>query len=156
MSKLQPNFSWQKYEGKPEDQKEQFQYQLQQQHILVSNAINTTVDDLSDWTRERQTSFTWIDGKPIWTKTITGVIVGTAITPYAHGITNINKVVGLEGSAQDALPLSTFALPLPFLSPTVLLNSIGVFADPVNINLNVGNNAFAGYVFSVTIYYTKT
>lgn len=154
--KLQPNFSWQKYEGKPEDQKEQFQYQLQSQHIQVANSVNATIDDESYWTRQRQTAFTWIDSKPIWTKTITGVIVGTAITSYPHGITNIDKVVHLEGSAQDALPMATFALPLPHISPTVLLNSIGVFADPVNINLNVGNNAFAGYVFSATIYYTKT
>lgn len=155
MGKLQPNFSWQKYEGKPEDQKEQFQYQLQTQHIQVANSVNATIDDESYWTRQRQTAFTWIDGKAIWTKTITGVIVGTAITPYPHGITNIDKVVRIEGSAQDALPMTTFALPLPYVSPTVLLNSIGVFVDPVNVNINAGNNAFNGYLFSVTIYYTK-
>ena len=43
--KLQPNFSWQKYEGKPEDQKQQFQYQLQTQHIVVANSVNGTIDD---------------------------------------------------------------------------------------------------------------
>ncbi len=154
--KLQPNFSWQKYEGKPEDQKEQFQFQLQSQHIQVANSVNTTIDDESFWTRQRQTAFTWIDGKAIWTKTITGVIVGTAITSYPHGATNIDKLVRIEGSIQNALPLTTFAFPLPYVDPVTPLNGIGVFAGPVNIDLNVGNNAWAGFVFSATIYYTKT
>jgi len=155
MGKLQPNFSWQKYEGKPEDQKEQFQYQLQNQHIQVSNSVNATIDDESYFTRQRQTAFTWIDNKPIWTKTITGVIVGTAVTPYAHGVTGIDKLIRIEGSAQNASPMTTFAIPLPYVDPVVVLNGIGVFVDPVNINLNVGNNVWANYVFSVTIYYTK-
>ena len=78
--KLQPNFSWQKYEGQPEQQREQFQYQLQSQHIQVANSVNTTIDDESYWTRERMTAFTWIDGSAIWTKTITGTIVAGVST----------------------------------------------------------------------------
>lgn len=153
--KLQTNFAWQKYEGEPEDQKNEFQYQLQSQHIQVSNSVNATIDDASFFTRERQTAFTWIDNKPIWTKTITGVIVGTATTAYPHGITGINKVVKLEGTAQDAQPLSAFALPLPYLDPTTLLNSLGLFMSPTAVFINAGNGTFNGYLFSVTIYYTK-
>jgi len=153
--KLQPNFSWQKYEGKPEDQKQQFQFQLQSQHIQVANSVNATIDDESFFSRERMTSFTWTDGKPIWKKTISGTVVGTAITPYPHGITNLNTLVKLEGSAQDATPLATFGFPLPYLDPVVMTNSIGVYIDPTNVNLNVAGAPWNGYSFSVTIYYTK-
>jgi len=155
MGKLQPNFSWQKYEGQPEDQKQQFQYQLQTQHIQVANSVNTIIDDESFFTRERQTSFAWIDNRAIYTKTITGVVVGSTTTPYPHGITGLNKVILLQGSAQNAQPITTFALPLPYIDPVTLLNSIGIFVDNTNLYLNVGNAAFSGYLFSVTIYYTK-
>ena len=69
MGKLQPNFSWQKYEGQPEDQKQQFQYQLQTQHIQVANSVNTIIDDESFFLRERQTSFAWVNNNAIWTLT---------------------------------------------------------------------------------------
>src|SRR5689334_20582789 len=85
--KLQPNFSWQKYEGEPEDQRQQFQYQLQNQHIQVANSVNATIDDESFFTRERMTSFTWTDGKAIWKKTISGTIAAPGLTTVAHGIT---------------------------------------------------------------------
>lgn len=156
MAKLQPNFSWQKYEGEPEDQKNQFQYQLQQQHIVVANSVNATIDDESYFTRERQTSFTWLDNKPIWTKTISGTIVGTAVTPYPHGITGIDTVVALTGSAQRQKPLTNIAVPLPYLDPTTLANSVGLDMDTTKIYLDAPNNAKNNFLFSVTIYYTKT
>lgn len=153
--KLQPNFSWQKYEGKPEDQKEQFQYQLQQQHILVSNSMNATINDASYFTKERMTGFTWTNNQFLWTKTISGTIVGTALTPYAHGITGINAVVDLTGTAQDAFPMATFALPLPYIAAAALANSLSLFADPTNIYINAPNATWNGYLFNVTITYTK-
>jgi len=153
--KLQPNFSWQKYEGAEENEKEQFQFQLQSEHIQVSNSVNATIDDESYFSRERMTSFTWIDGQPIWKKTISGVVVSTATTPYAHGITGINIVVQLTGNMQGEVPLATFAAPIPYIDPNTLLNSVGLYMDTANIYLITGNADWAGYLFNVTIYYTK-
>jgi hypothetical protein len=153
--KLQPNYSWQKYEGKPEDQKEQFQYQLQNQHIQVSNSVNATIDDASFFTRERMTSFTWTDGRAIWTKTISGTIVGTSSNTTAHGITNLRQLVRIYGTAQNAVPLSANAFPLPYLDPNTLANGLGLFADPTNIYVVAANNAWANYIFNVTLEYTK-
>lgn len=155
MSKLQPNFSWQKYEGEEQDQKEQFQHQLQQQHVVVANSVNATIDDESFFARERQTSFTWLDNRPIWKKTISGTIVGTAVTPYAHGISGIHTVVALTGAAQRQKPLSNIAVPLPYLDPTNLANSVGLDMDTDFIYLDAPNNAKDAFLFSVTIYYTK-
>ena len=156
MAKLQPIFSWQKYEGAAEDSKEQFQYQLGQEHIVVANSINATIDDQSYFTRARQTSFTWLDNKPIWTKTITGTIVGTAVTNYPHGITNIDTVIEIKGAAQQQKPLTGTAVPLPSLDPNTLANSVGIYMDATNLIIDAANNNLNGFLFSATIYYTKT
>jgi hypothetical protein len=153
MGKLQPNFSWQKYEGNPEDQKEQFQYQLQQQHVVVANSVNATIDDESYFNRARMTSFTWTDGQAIWTKTITGTITTSPMT-VAHGIPIIYQLVRLYGTAQDAQPVSVFGFPLPFLDLVSANNGIEIYIDPTNINLVSPNNTWVGYQFSVTIEYT--
>lgn len=156
--KLQPNFSWQKYEGQPEQQREQFQYQLQSQHIQVANSVNTTIDDESYWTRERMTAFTWIDGSAIWTKTITGTIVAGVSTTssYPHGITGIAKVVGIDGFAQDTIPFGSTGIPIPYVNAIVASLNIGIYINATNVNLTTNSAGFNGYSFSVTIYYTKT
>lgn len=157
--KLQPNYSWQKYEGKPEDQKEQFQYQLQNQHIQVSNSVNATIDDESYFTRERQTSFTWIDNRPIWTKTFTGTFAaGPSLNTTPHGITGLRKVIKIEGSAQTAEPivLGNTVITLPYVDGAVPLNSVSVRAGLANIFMETYNGTWDGLLFSITIYYTKT
>lgn len=155
MGKLQPNFSWQKYEGSPEDQKEQFQYQLQSQHIQVANSVNATIDDESFFTRERMTSFTWTDSTPIYTKTLQGLITASPMT-VAHGITNLKQLVRLEGSAQDAIPMVVQAFPLPFLNIPTPNDGIEIYIDMANLNIVSPNNTWVGYAYAVTIYYTKT
>lgn len=154
MGKLQPNFSWQKYEGKPEDQKTQFQYQLQSQHIQVANSVNTVIDDESFWNTERQTSFIWIDSKAIWTKTITGTVVGTADTAYPLGVTGILQVISIQGAMQNAGAF-TDAEPLPYLDPTALAAGVGIYVQGTDLHINAGNGDFNGYGFAVTIEYTK-
>jgi hypothetical protein len=151
--KLQPNFSWQKYEGKPEDQKEQFQYQLQQQHIVVSNSVNATIDDLSFWTRERQTSYTWVDSKPVYTKTVALVAwtVGGTVNTFSLGISGAFKVINIMCVISDG----TTTLPVPNVDFTTPANelSIAIVSGTVTITSNgTDMSAFTGYV---TIYYTK-
>lgn len=152
MGKLQPNFSWQKYEGKPEDQKEQFQYQLQQQHILVSNAINATVDDLSFWTRERQTGFSWVNSsKPVWTKTLATVAWagGGTINTIPIGITGDFTIVDMECCISDGSLSSSNTLLLPHIDVAVAANEISIVRNGTNIVLTSGGtnrSAFSGYV----------
>lgn len=154
--KLQPNFSWQKYEGTEENQKEQFQYQLQQEHIVVANSINATIDDLSYFTRERQTAFRWVDGRPIWTKTITGTItVAPGDTIVAHGITGMQTLVSLNGTAQDAVPAAAFLLPMPYVEPVTPADGIGLFLTPTSIVIRTASATWLNYLFAVTIHYTK-
>lgn len=162
MAKLQPNFSYQKYEGSPEDATEQFQHQLMQQHILVSNTTNSTIDDISYFTRERMTSETWITGAPIWKKTITGTIVGTADTAYNSGIlissTQAFTLVQLYGVMQNAGDF-TDSEPLPYVDVALVANQVELYFSVTtgvyNLHIVTGNGLFAGYQFAVTVYYTK-
>lgn len=153
--KLQPNFSWQKYEGKPEDQKQQFQYQLQSQHIQVSNSVNTTIDDESFFLRERMTSFTWVNNKPIWTKTI----------PTSAWVVNVNTIpLGLTGNftiidmvcciSNGSLSSSTTLL-LPNLDVAVAANNISIRRVAGNIILTSGGTNYAAYSGYVTVYFIK-
>jgi hypothetical protein len=151
--KLQPNFSWQKYEGKPEDQANQFQYQLQSMHLNTSNAINTTIDDLSFWTRERPTAFTWVDNKPIYTKTIVtqnwtaGGTVNTIPTGIIGSFYLINMVCVISNG--------TISLLMPNLDVAVAANNISIVRNGTDIILTSGGTNYSTYSGYVTIYYTK-
>jgi hypothetical protein len=153
--KLQPNFSWQKYEDNEEGEKEQFQYQLQSQHIQVANSVNATIDDASYFTRERMTAFTWIDSKPIWKKSFATTLTVAGINNIAHGISNMSTLVALYGSAQDAIPF-TLAVPLPYVDISNVANQIQLSATQSQISITLGNNTKQNYLAWVTIEYTKT
>ena len=157
MGKLQPNFSWQKYERVKEDSKEQFQFHLQQEHILVANSVNSTIDDLSYWTRERPTSFTWVNGKAIWTETLATATWGgggttNTITPAIKLNPMQNFVIiRMEGYITDG----TNTLPLPYVG-AVLANGIQMKFDGTNIVLTSGGTNYSTYSGYITIYYYKT
>ena len=156
--KLQPNYSWQKYEGKPEDQKNQFQYQLQNQHIQVSNSVNATIDDESFWTRERQTSFTWIDGSPIWTKTIptsAWTAVGTVNTIPLGIVGNFYLIQFFCFISNGSLSTSNTLL-LPHNDVAVAANNISIVRLATNIIITTGGTDMSAYSGYVTIYYKKT
>lgn len=157
MSKLQPNFSWQKYEGRPEDQKEQFQYQLQSQHILVANALNATIDDESFFTRERQTSFTWVNNKPIWTKTLpTSAWGGGGITnTIPLGISGNFSIINMVCCISDGTLSSSNTLLLPNIDVAVAANEISIVRNGTNIVLTSGGTNRSAYSGYVTVYYIK-
>lgn len=155
--KLQPNFSWQKYEGKPEDQKEQFQYQLQSQHILVANSINATVDDESFFTRERQTAFTWVNNKPIWTKTIATSVWGGGGTTNTIplGISGDFTLIDMVCCISDGSVSSSNTLLLPHIDVAAPANEISIVRNGTNINLTSGGTNRSAYSGYVTIYFIK-
>jgi hypothetical protein len=160
--KVQPNFTYQKYEGKPEDQAQQFQKQLSQQHIVAANAINATIDDLSFWTRERQTSYTWVDLTPIYTQSF------ATVAWTAGGTVNI-----IPMNIQTPAPLTGFVvrdivccisngtastsdtLLLPHLDVSVAANSIEIVRNGQNIVITSGGTNRSAYSGFVTVYYTK-
>lgn len=154
--KLQPNFSFQEYPNEEND--DAFRYQMQDEHTLIANAVNATIDDTSFFTRERQTAFTWVDGSEIYTKTFTGITLasGANTVPLAISGKGINQVVRVYGIAQDAVPLGVAALPLPYVDVTAAANQVSLSVTPTNVVITVGSGSPAiGYVAYVTVEYTK-
>lgn len=155
--KLQPNFSWQKYEGKPENQKEQFQYQLQSQHIQVANSVNATIDDESFWTRERMTSFTWINNKPIWTKSIiTSTWAGGGTTnAIPLGIAGDFTVIDMVCFISNGNLSTSITLPLPYVDVAVAANEISMTRNGTTVNLVSGGTNYSTYSGYLTVYFIK-
>jgi len=153
--KLQPNYSWQKYQGKPEDQTQQFQYQLQNMFLLISNAVNSTIDDCSYFTRERMTSFTWVDNQPIWTKTLPlSTWVGNTNT-IPIGVSGNFTIIEMKGyiSSGDLSSSSTIILPnLDFTTPNNRVSIVRTGQDIILTSSGTNYSAFSGYV---TIYFIK-
>ena len=157
MSKLQPNFSWQKYEGTEETQKEQFQYQLQSQHILVSNAVNATIDDESFFTRERQTSFTWVNNRPIWTKSLptsAWTMVGT-INTIPLGIAGNFTVIDMVCCLSNGTLSSSDTVLLPHVDVTVAANEISIVRNGTNIVITTGGTDYSAFSGYVSVYFVK-
>ena len=147
--KLQPEFSFQKYESNKEDQSQQFQYQLQQEHIQVSNTTNSTIDDLSFWPRERMTSFTWVNSKPIFTKTVALVAwtVGGTVNTFSLGITEAFTIINSICYVSDG----TTSMPIP--NDTINLTITNAVPGTATITAGVDMSAFTGFL---TVFYIKT
>lgn len=156
--KLQPNFSWQKYEHRPEDQHNQFQKQLQQMHIVTANSVNATIDDASYWVRERQTGFIWTDGSPIYTKTLETVAwtAGGTVNTIPSGIVGNFTVRHMDGVLSDGALSTSTSLPLPYVDVAVAANSIMIARVGTNVVLTSGGTNYSAYSGTVTLFYTKT
>ena len=153
--RIQPNFSWQSYEGAEEDRESQFLYQLQRQYIVIANGLNTTVNDASFFLTPRQTDFSWITGKPTYTVTVptsTWITSGTVSIiplPIEGNFTVINMVCCISNGT-----LSTSStLLLPNLDVTTAANSISIIRNGTTVVLKSGGTNYSAYSGFVTVYY---
>lgn len=154
--KLQPNFSYQAFQGKPEDEKEQFLFQMQREHIVVANSINSTIDDLTFFTRERITSFLWVNNQPIWTKTIaTSAWAAGTVNTIPLGITGDFTVIDMVCCISDGTLSSSNTLLLPHLDVAVAANSVSIVRNGTNIILTSGGTNRSAYSGYVTVYFIK-
>jgi hypothetical protein len=102
---------------------------------------------------------TWIDGKPIYQKTM-GITV-TVTTTYGdvsipHGIPNILQPVGIEGVLISWTSLGLIAsscLPMEYIGNKLFCNA---WFGSANIHSYNQGNVAGSYVARVTLKYTKT
>lgn len=116
----------------------------------VANLMN---EQRSYSTEEHLTGRKWIDGKPIYRKTVDcGAMPNNTTKNVAHSITNLDEVITLSGNAKRS---EGTRLPLPFTSADNLTNNIQVYSNDTNIVIIAGTNRsnYSGYV---TLEYTKT
>ncbi len=110
-----------------------------------------------DWnTFEADTGQKWIDGKAIFQKTIdTGTLPEGPVLDVklvAHGITGIDTVIDLYGSAG---PAAGVLLPLPQWDDSSTGN-IDIFLTPTDVTIATSQDFSTFTVSQVTALYTKT
>ena len=103
------------------------------------------------YSQTEQVVGTWIDGKPIYEKTVDIENLPNNTTKnVTHGISDIALIIDIRGFASGV----SNTIPLPYSSVGGTYN-INVNADTTNINIQTGYNA-TGYSGYVTLRYTKT
>lgn len=129
------------------DVTEKYLAQLEDAETGGSGGIDYSTDELD-------TGIKWIDGKTIYRKTINcGALPNTASKDVAHGITNIDRIVSIEGYAYNPTLHST--MPIPYSTNSTAAN-VGVNADTTSINIFDGSDRSAFTEAYITLVYTKT
>ena len=97
---------------------------------------------------------TWIDGKPLYEKTIDfGTLPNTTTKQVDHGLTNF-VIRDLKGIAVDSSTNTTF--PLPYVGGGASFDSyINIYVDSTKINIMSFTDRRVFYAY-VTLIYTKT
>lgn len=97
------------------------------------------------------TSNKWIDGKPIYKKTINfGALPNNTSKSVAHSISGIERVVKIEGNGF----VTGYFYPLPYPA-TTSVSCISLYATDTNIVVGSGSDRSSINAY-ITIYYTKT
>ncbi len=158
--KIRPNFSWQKYEGSPENYKEQFQFQLQNQYTTIANSINSTINDISYFLEERQTGENFVNGQHIWNVTFpTGALPSNATPlsiPIPINVVNTITFINFYCCVSNGTATSSNSFMLPILSTTTPANEVAIKRTGMNIVITSGGTDYSAYSGFITILYTKT
>lgn len=107
----------------------------------------------TDYSTEEKIIGTWIDGKPIYQKTINfGALPNATTREVAHNISNLGHVVDIRGTAYTST--GTF-MPLPLMYPSNEVTNdtmIQVFSDKIIMKNLADRSVYSAYV---TLQYTK-
>lgn len=106
-------------------------------------------------TSEQNTGFTWVDGSPIYKKTINfGALPNSASKTVTHGITNIKRIIQISGYAY--YPSTQVSYPIPFASSFDQTYNIGTTANNTIVEITTGIDRTILTECYMTLYYTKT
>ena len=123
--------------------------------FTANQSTDTTInlENSSYSTSEVKTNATWINGKPIYKKTISCGGGSNKNKAVNHNISNLSRTIKIEGQAYDG----SVCIPIPFTSTgDGVSSSIQVYVSSTQIVINCGadrNNLIEMYV---TLWYTKT
>ena len=105
--------------------------------------------------QERQVGV-WTDGKPLYQKTVDcGALPNNTTKTVAHGISDVDRIVELKGTAYSTT--NGYTLPLEDIDGGAGINSaIRLYANVTNIYLDTKKDQSTYNKTLVTIQYTKT
>ena len=110
-----------------------------------------TISDMDYSTSEQDTGCKWIDGKPIYKKTVSlGALPNATTKNVAHGISSLGIMVDMRGVAFYS---NGVQLPLPFVSTAQTAVSLNATSTDIVITAAGDRSSSSGYA---TLLYTKT
>lgn len=129
-----------------------------QPEIVVLQYTKTTDSAISignetDYSTDEKIIGTWVDGKPIYQKTVDcGALPNNTTKSVAHGISNIDAIIEIRGSAYNDNH-NGFSIPLADNN-----NNYSVFVDKDGDYIRIGTAADRSSLNHsyVTLQYTKT
>lgn len=100
----------------------------------------------------------WIDGSDLYQKTINiGGLPANTTKNVAHGITNISKIVYVEGAAFRSSSGNETCIPIPSTHYQTIGNQNEVSVNFTNVIVRNGNSSASSFDYAwVTLRYTKT
>lgn len=118
----------------------------------ILTPLPTVKPRVQKYSTEEQVVGQWIDGKPIYQKTIDcGAMPNTTNKDVLHGITNLKYVINVEGFTRN--PTNGNNAPLPFVS--VATSGIQVYITTTNIRIASGGDSSPYTESYITLQYTK-
>lgn len=106
-------------------------------------------------TSEVDTGAKWIDGSPIYKKTVNfGALPNATYKEVAHNISNLARTIKVEGWAWRSDVQWTY--PISFASPSSSAYCIGCVITPTTIRVETGSDRTGLTESYFTIYYTKS
>lgn len=120
---------------------------------IKASMIDWTTMPGSYSTTEQKTPFTWVDGKPIYKKTISCGGGSNKNKTVNHNISNLSRTIKIEGQAYDG----SVSIPIPFTATgDGASSSIQVYVSSTLIAINCGVDRSNLIEMYVTLWYTKT
>ena len=117
----------------------------------ISDTNLNSIQEISVYSTNEMEIGLWIDGKPLYRKVISfGALPNNTTKSMAHNISNLKRVVKLEGFAGSSQNLGGITLPHATSTP------IALYVDNTNVNVKTNNNATAYTKAYIYVYYTKT
>ncbi len=133
-------------------------YHVTAQYTKTTDAANSfKYADENDYSTTEHIVGSWIDGKPIYQKTVHfGTLPNNTIKSVAHSISNFNMLIGHEVIAKLASVNMNIEVPfVGWVSATAEQNRIGVKINGTDIIIQT-NYDYSTFDCYVTIKYTKT
>ena len=118
--------------------------------------LNDKITTNSTYSTEEQVIGTWIDGKPIYRKTIPFTTATVGKHSIKHGISNLDTVVDAKGTSKGSAG-TFYVFPMSCAVDNVSAYSISIQdIDTTYLYFFRGTSITGTVVSHVTIYYTKT
>lgn len=124
-------------------------------HFIGVYSENPSAPIVLDYSlTEVDTGYTWIDGSPIYKKTVDcEALLNNSIKSVNHNISNLGFIVKIEGMT---LATTGTSLPIPFASISSQDNNINISVTTSAIIIATGVDRSNCTETYVTLYYTKT